>query len=324
MAGPHLIPERFRRGISSLEALGYEVRVMPHAIGYGDGVRSWVSGSRQERLMDLHDAFRDSSIDAVFSAIGGAHSAQLLEDLDFNLIAENPKIFCGYSDTTVLLHAIFARTGLVTFYGPAIIPEFGEYGGPDSEVIDQLTRIATRRDTPWVFPHVDWQAVESREKSDAELRGRRREVGEPRVCLRPGTATGPLFAGCLPSLRELIGTPWQPAYDGCLLLVDLPGEPYDVAAADADLNFLRNAGIIGRIKALLIGRANGWTADELAQLYFCVLDATKGHKLPVLAGLECSHAAPLLAVAIGPICTVADLELILQEPAALCSEGLDD
>ncbi|MGH3721160.1 MAG: S66 family peptidase [Pseudonocardiaceae bacterium] len=317
MAGPYLISERFRRGVSSLEALGYEVIVMPHAVGCGDGVRTWVSGSREERLQDLHDAFNDPSVDAIFSAIGGAHSAHLLEDLDVNLIAANPKIFCGYSDATVLLHAIFARTGLVTFYGPAIIPEFGEYGGPDAEVLDQLIRVATKRDAPWVFPCVDWQAVESREQSDAELRARRRQVGECRVCLRSGTATGPLFAGCLPSLRELVGTPWQPDYDGSLLLLDLPGEPYDVSTADADVNFLRNAGIFDGIKALLIGRSSGWTSDELAQLHFCVRDATRGYEFPVLAGLECSHAAPLLAIPIGTVCTISDRELIILEPAVL-------
>ncbi|HEY2966291.1 MAG TPA: LD-carboxypeptidase, partial [Actinomycetota bacterium] len=98
--GAGLLAERFHRGVQALESLGYKVRVMPHALGTSDGVREWVSGTREERLQDLHAAFEDPEVTCVLSAIGGDHSAQLLEGIDFETIRSNPKVFCGYSDTT--------------------------------------------------------------------------------------------------------------------------------------------------------------------------------------------------------------------------------
>lgn len=71
------------------------------------------------RVADLEAAFADESVDAILTTIGGFNSNELLPYLDFDLIARHPKIFCGYSDTTALLNAIYARTGMPTYMGPA-------------------------------------------------------------------------------------------------------------------------------------------------------------------------------------------------------------
>ncbi len=63
--------------------------------------------------------FADKSVDAILTTIGGFNSNELLPYLDFDLIARHPKIFCGYSDTTALLNAIYAKTGMQTYMGPA-------------------------------------------------------------------------------------------------------------------------------------------------------------------------------------------------------------
>ena len=71
-------------------------------MAHAEGRRGWVSGTPHERVADLHDAFSDPQVRAVLCTIGGLHSAQLLPLLDFELIAANPKVFCGYSDITTL------------------------------------------------------------------------------------------------------------------------------------------------------------------------------------------------------------------------------
>jgi muramoyltetrapeptide carboxypeptidase len=129
--GPADLPAAYRRGLAALRGYGFEVRVMAHA----EGRRGWVSGTPQERVADLHDAFADPDVRAVLCTIGGLHSAQLLPLLDFDLIAANPKVFCGYSDITSLHLAIQGVTGLVTFYGPALIPQWGAVGGPLDYVV---------------------------------------------------------------------------------------------------------------------------------------------------------------------------------------------
>ena len=76
------------------------------------------SSSIQSRVEDIHDAFRDKNVKAVITVIGGFNSNQILRYLDWNLIKKNPKIFCGYSDITILNNAILAKTGLVSYSGP--------------------------------------------------------------------------------------------------------------------------------------------------------------------------------------------------------------
>ncbi len=77
------------------------------------------SSTVESRIEDIHEAFSDSNVKAVLTVIGGFNSNQLLRYINWNLIKANPKIFCGYSDTTALNNAIFTKTGLVNFSGPA-------------------------------------------------------------------------------------------------------------------------------------------------------------------------------------------------------------
>lgn len=77
--------------------------------------KSWPLSARIE---DIHAAFRDTSVKAVLTAIGWYSSNNLLPHLDYDLIANNPKIFCGYSDITALGNAITSKTGLITYNWP--------------------------------------------------------------------------------------------------------------------------------------------------------------------------------------------------------------
>lgn len=76
------------------------------------------SASIQDRISDLHDAFLDKRCKAIFTALGGFNSNQLLPFIDWNIIKENPKIFCCFSDITVLLNAIYVKTAMQTYIGP--------------------------------------------------------------------------------------------------------------------------------------------------------------------------------------------------------------
>ncbi|GAA1436923.1 hypothetical protein GCM10009616_37820 [Microlunatus lacustris] len=76
------------------------------------------SAAIASRVADLRDAFADPDVRGMWTVIGGFNSNELLPHLDGELIARNPKIFCGYFDITALQNAILARTGLVTSSGP--------------------------------------------------------------------------------------------------------------------------------------------------------------------------------------------------------------
>lgn len=76
------------------------------------------SSSVESRIDDLHEAFEDPKVKAIITVIGGFNCNQLLDSINWDLIRKNPKIFCGFSDITVLNNAILAKTGLITYSGP--------------------------------------------------------------------------------------------------------------------------------------------------------------------------------------------------------------
>ena len=121
--GPAAYPHRLDNGVSFLKSQGYRVRVATHARDSA----GFVSGTPEARVSDIHELFADPAVTAIVASIGGDHSCHLLPHLDFDLIRENPKIFMGYSDITVLNVAIWQRTGLVTFNGPALMTDFAEF-----------------------------------------------------------------------------------------------------------------------------------------------------------------------------------------------------
>ena len=84
-----------------------------------------------EKVEDLQEAFMDENVKCVLAAIGGFNSNQLLDKIDWQIIKDNPKIFGGFSDITVLNHAILAKTGLVTY----AMPNFYCFGLPQRLII---------------------------------------------------------------------------------------------------------------------------------------------------------------------------------------------
>jgi muramoyltetrapeptide carboxypeptidase len=91
--------ERIEGGIAALGRYGFDVAPAAHAAGKD---APYFSGTVEERLEDLHWAFADEDIEAIFCTRGGYGSNYLLEDLDLDVIRKNPKPLFGYSDLTVL------------------------------------------------------------------------------------------------------------------------------------------------------------------------------------------------------------------------------
>ena len=98
------------------------------------------------------------------STIGGSNSNALLPYIDYDALRNDPKIIIGYSDVTALLLGIFAQTGLITFYGPALVASFGEYPPLVDQTFDSFFEILTKPSLihRYAIPHawtdvkVDW------------------------------------------------------------------------------------------------------------------------------------------------------------------------
>jgi muramoyltetrapeptide carboxypeptidase LdcA involved in peptidoglycan recycling len=250
------------------------------------------SSSAASRVSDLHAAFADPEVAGILTVIGGFNSNELLPRLDWDLIAANPKIFCGYSDITAVQNAILARAGMVTYSGP----HWSSFGMRDH--FEQTER---------------WFAQALFDEEPIELRpaqawtddlwfldqdNRTVHPSQGWWPLRPGQATGGIIGGNLCTLNLLQGTGYMPSLGGALLMVE------DDAASDAD-TFARNLTSLLQlpdaieVQGLVIGRfqqASGVTRSLLEQI-IARQDRLAG--LPVLGNVDFGHTNPLATFPIG-------------------------
>ncbi len=290
-------PHRAERGTAYLESLGLSVRLMPNA-ARNEG---WASASPEARVADLHEAFTDDAVAVVLAAIGGNHSNQLLPLLDHELIRAHPKVFQGFSDMTVLHWALAKHAGLATFYGPALVPELGEF----PEVLpftDRFLRaawfgaepIAFEPSETWTDEVLDW---------DTRLdltRARELRESEGWITIRAGTARGPLLGGCLETICWHVkgSSAWiDPA--GAILVLETSEEAPSPADVDAYLTDLEQLGVFDAAAAVVVARPYGYTADAAQLLWDVVARRTEAAGLPVLANVEAGHADPMLTLPFG-------------------------
>jgi len=158
-------------------------------------------------------------------SIGGDHSCQLLPYLDYNLIRHHPKIFMGFSDITVLNVALWSRTGLVTFNGPALLTDFGEYPRMQEYSERNFLKVVTDPHPAGVmFPSPGWTEENSRWPASKELERQRDLLPSPGwLWLQPGVATGRLIGGYIESLQHLRGTGFWAHHAPIHLTDRLPG-----------------------------------------------------------------------------------------------------
>jgi muramoyltetrapeptide carboxypeptidase len=115
--------ERYERAKTFLEEKNFQI-VTGSLTGKSDYYRS---GSPKERAEELNALLRNPNVDMIMSTIGGTNANSMLPYIDYEAFRQHPKIVVGYSDATVILLALYAKTGISTFYGPALVPSFGEF-----------------------------------------------------------------------------------------------------------------------------------------------------------------------------------------------------
>lgn len=292
-AGPvaALCPERLARGRAHLEDIGFWTRLGVHATA----LSGHTAGTAKQRADDINSMFADPSVRAIISTIGGMNSNQVLEWLDFDLIRENPKIFIGYSDITALLVGIHKRTGLSTFLGPAVLPQFGE---AELHPYNRkwFERVLCNAEPPGelepsllcIHEALRWGVDDDRpRRADAHA--------GPRV-LVPGSAKGPILAGNMGVILALAGTEWFPEFDDVILCIE-DDEVETPATIDRYMTQLRQIGVFDRIAGLVIGRFHPDVAfSDKDPLDRVVLEATRGCEIPIALDLDFGHSDPMFVL----------------------------
>jgi len=274
-----------------LEALGVTVSIGSHAMEIDESVSSAI----ESRLEDLHEAFADTTVDAIFTAIGGYNAIQLLDKIDYDLIKRNPKILCGFSDISVLSNAIYARTGLVGYSGI----HFSSWGMEKG--FDYSANMAER----CLFEDTPYDLVSSEEWSDDPwFMDQDKRVflkNDGLEVVNQGSTEGTIIGGHVRCLASLQGTEYWPVLENAILFLE-EDEETSAPLFDRLLHSLCYQKDFSEVKGIVIGRfqVNSKVSNE--QLRSMIKKNTKLAHLPVIIGADIGHTTPMATFPVGGEC----------------------
>jgi muramoyltetrapeptide carboxypeptidase len=222
-----LTPERrvrVERGANIIHSLGYSTVYSENMFNS----HYYMAGKPEDRISDFNDLIRNIEVKAIMMSWGGKSANQLMNLLDYELIAENPKAIFGFSDTTNLINAIHAMTGLVTFHGPNVVGKLDELPDSSLHFFDLM------------IEHGFVGPLNSR---------------IPPKSLRDGVAQGRLIGGNLSCfILGLMGTPYQPDFRDAIFFWEAGSRsPQEI---DQFLTYLKLAGVFAEISGMIIGHVS--------------------------------------------------------------------
>ena len=253
-------PERVVRGLERLRALGYTPHLGKHTQHRGP---LFFAGTPEQRLADLHAAFAEPDTSIAACMRGGYGSNYLLDGIDLALIKQHPKPFFAYSDLTGIQLHLLDKLGLPAFHGPMVAADFSR---------DDGVHLASLQ---------------------AALAGNLYSVGaaEGLRTLKPGTARGTIYGGCLSILVSLLSTPWEPQTEGKLLfLEDTGAKPYQI---DRMLWQLRHAGKLEGVRGIVFGEMLDCVSPGAPPhlLEDVLMHVFKDIDIPIAIGLRSGHVS---------------------------------
>lgn len=259
--------DKIAKALANLEALGFKV-VEGKSLRAKHG---HLAGTDAERLDDLHWAFEDPAIDAVWCVRGGYGATRILPGLDYALIGRHQKPFIGYSDVTALHLAIHARTGLVTFHGPVAGGDFPE------NTLGHLKAV--------LMDGIENHVIAA---PGAEFPG---EEYRP-FTITAGKARGALTGGNLALLCALAGTAFEPVFkDKIVFIEDVGEQPYRI---DRMLTQLLQATDLSKAAGIALGVFNECQPKPDSQslsLPDTLRDRLAGLGIPVAYGIPFGHVS---------------------------------
>ena len=281
---------------------GLEVVCMPHALK-GSG---FVAAHPELRAKDLMDAFVDNTIAGIFCAIGGDDTIRILPYIDFSIIRDNPKIFMGYSDSTIN-HFMMYKAGLVSFYGPSVMCEFGEYvkmfdytkQAVEDVLFGKWERYSLSSSEVWADDDILWQ-----ESNQNMLHTLKKEANGYEVINGIGTVRGHLLGGCIDVFMMAIGTSIWPSLEewkDAILFVETSEDKPSPDFITWTFRNLAAQGILKVIRGIIVGKPQGETYYEEYKSAITQVVVREEHlwELPIFYNVNFGHAKPIGVIPYG-------------------------
>lgn len=303
--GPSVFPHRYQIGIQQLQnEFDLQVVEMPNTLKDAD----WLARNPKARADDFMQAFADPSIKGIFATIGGDDSIRLLPFIDLNIIKNNPKVFMGYSDTTIS-HLICHKVGLVSFYGPCVMAEFAENGGIFPYIIESLRKTIFSSEIigelnpatdGWTVEHIDWA-----DPANQKIRRKLNPSTGWKFLQGKGVHRGHLLGGCIEVIdwargTELFPTIWQDA----VLFLETSEEAPPPELVKYILRTFAAMGILKQISGILFGRPGGQLPPEKFNEYDqAILQVVNQEEnltdMPIITNMDFGHTSPMFVLPYG-------------------------
>ncbi|MBQ4556202.1 MAG: LD-carboxypeptidase [Clostridia bacterium] len=288
------VPVRYNRGKEYLASKG--IRIIDGSLfGKQDYYRS---GSIKERADEFNQLLYNDEVQVLMAAIGGYNTNSILPYIDYEYLKRHPKIIIGYSDTTALLLGIYAKTGLVTFYGPALASSFGEFPPFVDMTFDNFMSIVCddiklpyeyKMPPVWTDEFINWSQQD---------RGKV-EYTNSLVCVNSGICRGRLIGGNLNTMSGFFGTEYMPEIkEGDILLIE--DSLKDACTIERSFSMLKLAGVFDKIGGIILGKHEKFDDNGTGRKPYEILsEVLDGCRIPFLAEFDCCHTHPMFTMPIG-------------------------
>ena len=279
--------EYIKKSTELFEKLGYKVKfgkyVRTNTLGYG--------ATAKQKAEDINNMFADKEIKAIICVKGGEDSNTTFDYIDYELIKNNPKIICGFSDITSITNAIYSRTGLVTFNGPTF-------------------KSLTSWETDYGFKEV----IKRFQDKSLEL-GIQEDKYET---LQEGIAEGELVGGNLSLTKRLVCGKYSLDFTDKILFVEELGFESDPNLVNNDLYYMKQNGVFDQIKGIWVGNYEHESGIALEKILLDVLDGE--YNFPIIKSNNFGHCDKKTVIPIGTkarIDTTKDKKIILLEECVI-------
>lgn len=292
----HIAKERLERDF------GLQVSAMPNALKGS----AFVDAHPELRAKDIMDAFRDESISAIFCAIGGDDTIRLLPYIDYNVIRNNPKIFMGYSDTTVN-HFMMYKAGLVSFYGPSVMCEFGEYVKMFDYTAEAVRAVLFENTIGYeIKPSPEWSDdfVPWCEENQNIKKLMKTDTHGYEILQGKGKAVGHLLGGCIDVFTMVIGTeifPTVEQWKDAILFIETSEDRPTPDFVKWTLRNLAAQGILKVLNGIIVGKPQGeqYYEEYKEAILKVVACEEKLTDLPIIYNVNFGHAMPIGVIPYG-------------------------
>lgn len=305
-AGDELFRWKYELGKKRLQdEFGLEVVEMPNTLMGSE----YLYNHPEKRAEDLMNAFADKSIKGIFSCIGGDESVRMLPYINYNIIRDNPKVFIGYSDTTVT-HFMCLKAGISSFYGASILAEFAE----NIEIFDYTKEYVQKTlftneiignipcSPVWTGEFIDWS------EQNKNLAKKMQQNTGYELLQGKGKVQGRLIGGCIDVLEMIKATDlWnKDDFKDAILFLETSEDTPEPTHVEYWLRNYGSQGILQNLKGMAWGKPyqEKYYDEYNAVIKKVLYDELKLVDLPILYNMSFGHNEPMTCIPYGVLAEI--------------------